>query len=52
MKKTAYLDKEEKELAESLEKDEWISDLDKKEKNNMKHMPATALINKSGSIYG
>ena len=33
MKKTAYLDKEEKELAESLEKDEWISDLDKKEKN-------------------
>ena len=33
MKKTVYLDKEEKELAESLEKDEWISDLDKKEKN-------------------
>lgn len=32
MKKTVYLDKEEKELAESLEKDEWISDLDKKEK--------------------
>ena len=32
MKKTVYLDKDEKELAESLEKDEWISDLDKKEK--------------------
>lgn len=32
MKKTAYLDKEEKGLAESLERDEWISDLDKKEK--------------------
>ena len=32
MKKPAYLDKEEKELAESLEKDEWISNLDKKEK--------------------
>jgi predicted DNA binding CopG/RHH family protein len=32
MKKTAYLDKEEKELAESLEKDNWISDLDKKGK--------------------
>ncbi|OGW19896.1 MAG: hypothetical protein A2Z82_04150 [Nitrospirae bacterium GWA2_46_11] len=32
MKKTAYLDKEEKELAESLEKDEWIPDLDKKGK--------------------
>ncbi len=32
MKKTAYLDKDEKELAKSLEKDEWISDLDRKEK--------------------
>jgi predicted DNA binding CopG/RHH family protein len=32
MKKIAYLDKEERELIESLEKDEWISDLDKKEK--------------------
>jgi len=27
-----YLDKEDKDLAESLEKDEWISDLDKKDK--------------------
>ncbi len=32
MKKTAYLDKDERELAESLEKDEWTSDLDRKEK--------------------
>jgi predicted DNA binding CopG/RHH family protein len=32
MKKTAYLDKEERELAESLDKDEWVSDLDKKGK--------------------
>lgn len=32
MKKTAYLDKDERELAKSLEKDEWISDLDRKEK--------------------
>lgn len=32
MKKTAYVDKDERELAESLEKGEWISDLDKKEK--------------------
>ena len=32
MKKPTNLDKEEKELAESLEKDEWISDLSKKEK--------------------
>ena len=32
MKKTAYLDKEEKKVAKSLEKDNWISDLDEKEK--------------------
>lgn len=32
MKKITYLDKDEKELAESLEKEEWISDLDRKEK--------------------
>ncbi|MFI5293978.1 MAG: CopG family antitoxin [Thermodesulfovibrionales bacterium] len=32
MKKTAYLDKEERELAESLDKGEWVSDLDKKGK--------------------
>lgn len=32
MKKARYLDKEESELAQSLEKEEWISDLSKKEK--------------------
>ena len=32
MKKAAYLDNNEKELAKSLEKEEWISDLTKKEK--------------------
>jgi len=32
MKKLKYLDKEEKELAESLENEEWISNLTKKEK--------------------
>jgi len=32
MKKTAYLDKDEKDLARSLEKEEWISDLNAKEK--------------------
>ena len=32
MKKITYLDKAEKELAASLEKDEWISELDKKER--------------------
>jgi predicted DNA binding CopG/RHH family protein len=32
MKKPAYFDKDERELAKSLEKEEWISDLTKKEK--------------------
>ncbi len=32
MKKPAYLDKEEMELARSLENEEWISDLTKKQK--------------------
>jgi predicted DNA binding CopG/RHH family protein len=32
MKKPAYLDKDEMKLAKSLEKEEWISDLTKKEK--------------------
>ena len=32
MKKTAYLDKEERKLANSLEHDEWVSDFTKKDK--------------------
>lgn len=32
MKKTTYLDKDERALAQSLEKEEWVSDLTKKEK--------------------
>ena len=32
MKKRAYLDKDEIELAKSLDKEEWISDLTKKQK--------------------
>ncbi len=32
MKKQIYLDDEEKKIAESLEKEEWVSDLTKKEK--------------------
>jgi len=32
MKKVRYIDKEEMELAKSLEADEWVSDLTKKEK--------------------
>jgi predicted DNA binding CopG/RHH family protein len=32
MKKAVYIDKDEMELAESIEKEDWISDLSKKEK--------------------
>lgn len=32
MKKTAYIDREEMELAKSLKNEEWVSDLAKKEK--------------------
>ena len=32
MKKPTYLDRDERELAKSIEKEEWISDLTKKEK--------------------
>ena len=32
MKKSEYLDKDERELAESLEKEEWVSNLTNKEK--------------------
>jgi predicted DNA binding CopG/RHH family protein len=32
MKKVVYLDKDERELARSLENEEWVSDLTKKEK--------------------
>ena len=32
MRKLTYLDKDERELAKSIEKEEWISDLTKKEK--------------------
>ena len=32
MKKVAYLDKHERALAQSLEKEKWVSDLTKKEK--------------------
>ncbi len=34
MKKAVYLDKDERALAQSLEKEEWVSDLTKKEKEH------------------
>ena len=42
VKKAAYLDKDERELAKSLENEEWVSNLTKKEKNNTRNMPAIA----------
>lgn len=36
MKKPAYLDKDEMELAKSLENEEWVSDLSKKDKRQYK----------------
>lgn len=42
MKKAAYLDKDERKLAKSLEKEEWISDLTKKEKNDTRNTTVIA----------
>lgn len=42
MEKTTHLDKGERELAKSLENEEWVSNLTKKEKNNTRNMPAIA----------
>jgi hypothetical protein len=42
MEKTTHLDKGERELAKSLENEEWVFDLTKKEKNNTRNMPAIA----------
>ena len=42
MRKVQYLDKEEMELAKSLEAEEWVSDLTKKEKKQYEECPAIA----------
>jgi len=43
MKKPAYFDKEEMELAKSLENDEWISDITKKEKRQYEEYARNSL---------
>ena len=43
MKKTKYLDKEEMELAKSLEGEEWASDLTKKEKKKYEEYARSSL---------
>jgi predicted DNA binding CopG/RHH family protein len=43
MKKTKYLDMEEMELAQSLENDEWISDITKKEKKQYEEYARNSL---------
>jgi predicted DNA binding CopG/RHH family protein len=49
MKKVAHLDKEEAKLAESIEKDEWVSDLSKKDKKQYQEY-ARYSINKQKRI--
>ena len=44
MKKAEYIDKDEMELAKSLETEEWISDLTKKEKNQYEEYARNSLI--------
>ena len=50
MRKIAYLDKDERELARSLENEEWVSDLSKKEKKQYQEYARYSLNKKSGSI--
>lgn len=50
MKKTTYFDKDEQELAESLETENWISDLDAKEKNQYEKTALYSLNTKKISI--
>jgi predicted DNA binding CopG/RHH family protein len=43
MKKTQYLDKDERELAGSLQAEEWVSDLTKKEKKQYEQYARNSL---------
>ncbi len=52
MKKTTYIDNDEQELAESLEKENWISDLDTKEKNQYAENALYSLNKKKGRRDG
>jgi predicted DNA binding CopG/RHH family protein len=44
MKKEKYLDKDEMELAKSLETEEWVSDLTKKEKKQFEEYARNSLM--------
>ncbi len=46
MKKTKYVDKAEMELAKSLETEEWVSDLTKKEKKQYEEYARNSLTRK------
>jgi len=52
MKRAVYLDKDERELARSLEDEEWVSDLTKKEKKQYQEYARYSLSKKSASISG
>ncbi len=51
MKKATYFDKDERELARSLENEEWVSDLTKKEKKQYEEY-ARYSLNKQKRIVG
>jgi len=44
MKITEYIDKDEMELAKSLESEDWVSDLTKKEKNEYEEYARNSLV--------
>lgn len=52
MKSGKDLDKDEMELAKSLENEEWISDLTKKEKKQFEEYARNSLMKQKGSIFG
>ena len=51
MKKATYLDKDERELARSLENEEWVSDLTKKEKKQYEEYARYSLNKQKADQY-
>jgi hypothetical protein len=49
MTRVKYVDKDEIELAKSLETEEWVSDLPKKEKKRYEEYARNSLTNRKGS---
>ena len=51
MKKEAFLDKEERKLAKSLENEEWVADLTKKEKKQYEGYASYSLNKQKADQY-